>query len=192
MHNLLNQRIICEDIPITTKQTVMGTDTENGHVVVRTSHNEQLMYLDAACEGHSPVYLGIVKSRGNQQHKEPVQSNDFVGGFQVYARVKEGNSLGYNNNETPLCGAFHFVVGENYNGGSVPTELLIALGDEHSLRVTTHISSHGDITTVGNLQTGNFRITDEVVSAGEFVKAVKVILDGVEYCLPLYSIQGKS
>lgn len=191
MSNLLNQRIICEDIPITTQQTVIGDEKENGHVIVRTSYNEQLMYLDAACEGNSPVYLGIVKSRGNQTNKEPVQANDFVGGFQVYARVKEGNSLGYNNNETPLCGAFHFVVGDEYTEGNVPTELLIALSDEHSLRVTTHISSYGDITTVGNIQTGNFKITDEVVNAGEFVKAVKVILDGVEYCLPLHSIQEK-
>lgn len=194
MHKLLNQRIVCEDIPITTKQTVMGDDINNGHVIVRTSQNEQLMYLDAACEGHSPVYLGIVKSRGSQVDKKPVEANDFVGGFQVYARTKEGSSLGYNNSETPLCGAFHFVVGENYNGGPVPTEFLLALSDNEGLRVTTQISSNGNFITTGTVSMGNLTITDELVDSrnvSKKVKYIKVTFEGIDYALPIHSIVEK-
>ena len=44
--------------------------------------------------------------------------------------------------------------------------------------------------TLTNIQTGNLRITDEIVNAtGLPVKFVKVYHNGIAYAMPIYSIQ---
>jgi hypothetical protein len=165
----------------------IGSIDKNANVVIRTSENEKLLYLDGACDGDAPLYLGITKSRGCQNKKLPVQANDFLGGLQIYARTKEGSSIGYCPEETPLVAGIQFKV-SNIQSSSIPTEMLLALSDEHGLSVKLIVDKDGNLKTTGSLSTGNLTITDEEVNAGKIVRYIKVIFNNTSYALPLHLI----
>lgn len=186
--------VICDPVDIDiSNQRIFGDEQDDGHLIVKTNTNAQLMYLDGACSGDSPLYLGITKSRGNQSNKLPVEAGDMLGGLQIYARRVPGNSSGYCQHETPLSAALQFRVGDSYkqNDPSLPTELLIALGNNDVMSVKIVVDSDGTINTVGNIQTGNLCITDNEVVVTNFtpVRFVQVALDGKKYAMPLYLIQ---
>lgn len=175
------------------KQHVFGDSTNSGHVIIRTSKNEQLLYLDYAGVGGAPLYVGLTKSRGDQGNKLPVGADDMIGGLQVYARTSPGNSLGYCQEETPLAGGLHFKVTKNYNGtGPVPTEFLLALTNSNGMSIKLKVDAEGNLQTAGTIASGNLTITDqEVVSMHLPTKFVKAILDGVEYAIALHPILEK-
>ena len=132
MDKLLNTPITCD--------IELGTNTpchSLSNVIVQGNDNSELIYIDGAFDGGSPIYLGLTKSRGNKQNKLPVEAGDVLGGFQVYGRIKAGNSVGYDHLETPLCGSVMFKVGNEYKFGdkSIPTELMIVVGNEKSLEI---------------------------------------------------------
>ena len=189
--NFLNSKIICEPEPVG-PQYILGDNVTNGNVIIKSSKNSELLYLDGACPSGSPIYIGMTKSRGTQENKLPVGPNDFIGGFQSYARVKEGSSVGYNYDETPLVAAIQFKVADHYEEGSrnVPTELLIALSNDEDMAIKVIIDSNGKITTTGSIQTGKLEITDEIVQAVPTpVTFVKAVYNGREYAIPLHLIQ---
>lgn len=182
----LNFKVHAEPLP-KGKMHEIGSIDENANVVIRTSENEKLLYLDGACDGDSPLYLGITKSRGSQNKKLPVCANDFLGGLQIYARSVEGSSIGYCPEETPLVAGIQFKV-SNIDSTSIPTEMLLALSDEQGLSVKLIVDKDGNVRTTGSISTGNLTITDEEVKAGPVVTYVKVILNGKSYALPLHLI----
>jgi hypothetical protein len=193
MDPLLNIKIICTDeIGTQSPKKIFGNNVNSGNIIVRSSKNSELLYVDGACDGGSPVYIGITKSRGTQSSKQPVESGDILGGLQVYGRVMPGDSLGYNHAETPLCGSLIFKVAEGYNSGSknIPTELLIVTGNVDSLQIKLLIDSSGTLKVAGNIETGELVVTDKLVTPlhDHPVKFIKVIHQGKPYAVPLYQI----
>lgn len=187
MEQLLNKPIMCD--------VERGTSTPQhtlSNVIIQGSDNSELIYIDGAFDGGSPIYLGLTKSRGNRQNKLPVEAGDVLGGFQVYGRIKSGNSAGYDHLETPLCGSVMFKVGNDYQLGdkSIPTELMIVVGNKKSLEIKIVVDSNGNLKVAGNIETGNLTITDETVVPSNSIptKYVKTIYQGVSYALPLYQI----
>jgi hypothetical protein len=187
MDNLLNKPIICD--------VESGTSIPQhtlSNVIIQSNDNSELIYIDGAFDGGSPIYLGLTKSRGNKQNKLPIEAGDVLGGFQVYGRIKAGDSVGYNHLETPLCGSVMFKVGNEYQLGdkSIPTELMIVVGNEKSLEIKVVVDSNGNLKIAGNIETGNLTITDEAVVPSNAIpiKYVKTIYHGVSYALPLYQI----
>jgi hypothetical protein len=190
----VGSKIVCHPIADDKmdKQTVLGNEESNGHVIIRSSENEQLLYLDGAC-GHEPIFLGITKSRGTQSNKLPVESGDFLGGVQVYARKVPGDSLGYKHEQTPLVGAFQFKVAESYEKGKeVLSEFIIGLTDDTGMSVKLKVDHFGNLIIANNITLGDLTITSEEVSSSrvsqEIKKYIKVLHMDVEYALPLHEI----
>lgn len=192
MDYLLNFKLECDDIAHLPKDPInqVGDETTSSQFMVRSSKNEQVMYIDGAFP--DPLFLGFVKSRGDQSNKQPVEANDFLGGIQAYGRIVPGDSLGYCAAEYPLAASLMFKVADYYNKEStvVPTELVVALTNEEDMRVKLIFDSHGSLKITGDVHTGDLTITDEVVENvnKEEVKYVKVMHDGKEYAMPLYAI----
>lgn len=183
----LDFEVKIESLPKGDIRTI-GDEESNSNLVLRSSKNEQLLYLDGACDGKAPLYLGIVKSRGNQFNKLPVERNDFLGGLQIYARTTPGNSLGYSAEETPLVAGIQFKVSEEVVTG-LPTEMLLALSDETGMSVKLKVDKDGNLKTTGYISLGDLTITDkEVLSDNKIERFVKVIYNNQEYAMPLYSI----
>jgi hypothetical protein len=183
--SLLNKQIICSSEPGTgLPQHVIG------NVIIRSDDNSEHLYIDGAADGGSPIFVGITKSRGTQSNKLPVSAGDILGGLQVYARVKAGNSLGYCHEETPLHGSIMFRA-SNDTADVLSTELLLAVNSQEGLQVKLVLDSYGHLNVSGNIKTGELRITDEEVVADTPVKFVKAIYQDKEYAIPLYSIQEK-
>ena len=180
--NLLNNEIVCGPEQSFDPLQVF----KEGNVIVQSSDNSQTLYLDGAGESGWPTYVGVTKSRGTQQNKLPVEANDVLGGLQVYARVKQGSSLGYSAEETPLIGSAIFKVG----GTLGSSELLLAVANDNKLTVKVVLDSVGNLKVAGNIETGALCITDELVTAsGNAVKFVKVYHGGIAYAMPIYAIQ---
>jgi hypothetical protein len=183
--SLLNRQIICSAEP--------GTGLPKhiiGNVIVRSDDNSEHLYIDGAADGGSPIYVGITKSRGSQSNKLPIEPGDILGGLQVYARVKAGDSLGYCHEETPLHGSIMFRASTDTTD-VLSTELLLAVNSRDGLQVKLVLDSHGHLNVSGNIKTGELQITDEEVLADQPVKFVKAIYEDVEYAIPLYSIREK-
>lgn len=188
MHYDLNFNVDIEPLE-KGKISQIGNDIDNANLVIRSSENEKLLYLDGACDGDAPLYLGITKSRGTQSNKLPVHQNDFLGGLQIYARTKKGNSLGYSPDETPLVAGIQFKISDVESLGS-PTEMLVGLSDHKGMKIKLIVDMHGNLKVTGNVSLGNLTITDEEVSASDTLdKFVKVFYNGKEYAIPLYSIR---
>lgn len=183
----LNREIICNSEESTKITDSFGDDNVNANIVVRSSDNSQTLYIDGAGEGGWPVYIGVTKSRGSQKNKLPIKPNDIIGGLQVYSRIKKGQSLGYDHAETPLTGSIIFKAGDSIND----SELLIAVKENDHLKVKLILDSKGNLGIAGNIATGNLIITDAITVPKNHVpvKHIKVIHDGIEYAMPLYSIQ---
>jgi hypothetical protein len=182
----LNYKIICEPEINEEPLQVFGDNTVNGNVIVRSSNNSQTLYIDGAGQGEWPIYVGVTKSRGTQENKLPVEADDILGGLQVYARVKQGSSLGYSAEETPLIGGVIFKVGSTLGS----SELLLAVATDNKLTVKVVLDSVGNLKVAGNIETGALRITDELVnSSGNPVKFVKVYYECTAYAMTVYSIQ---
>lgn len=182
----LNYKIICEPEINEEPLQVFGDNTVSGNVVVRSSNNSQTLYIDGAGQGECPIYVGVTKSRGTQENKLPVEADDILGGLQVYARVKQGSSLGYSAEETPLIGSAIFKVGSTLGS----SELILAVANDNQLTVRVVLDSAGNLKVAGNIETGALCITDELVNAsGNPVKFVKVYYEGTAYAMPIYSIQ---
>jgi hypothetical protein len=180
--NLLNDEIICGPEQRFDPLKVFS----EGNVIVQSSDNSQTLYIDGAGEGGWPIYLGVTKSRGTQENKLPVEADDILGGLQVYARVKQGSSLGYSAEETPLIGSAIFKVGSSLGS----SELLLAVANDNKLTIKVVLDSAGNLKVAGNIETGVLCITDEIVNAsGNAVKFVKVYHEGNAYAMPIYSIQ---
>jgi hypothetical protein len=145
------------------------------------------LYIDGAGSSGWPIYVGITKSGGTQQKKLPTKPNDIIGGLQAYARIIEGQSLGYNHLETPLAGSIIFKVGDTVDS----SELLIAVKKQNQLTVKLVLDSDGNLHVAGTLNTGKLTITDELTTPANNipVRYVKAIYDGIEYAMPLYLIQ---
>lgn len=191
---MLNQKIICHPVPeeIMHPKTVIGDDTTNAHMVLRSSENEQLLYLDGAC-GSEPIFIGITKSRGSQENKLPVCSGDMLGGLQVYARTVPGNSLGYDHNQTPLTSAIQFRVDNNYNGENiVPSEMLIGLTDNEGMSVKLVLDSKGNLSVSKSITFGELTVTDVEVPASNIdpqsEKHILVKFAGEDYAMVLKKI----
>jgi hypothetical protein len=183
--SFLNRQIICSAEP--------GTGLPKhiiGNVIIRSDDNSEHLYIDGAADGGSPIFVGITKSRGTQENKLPVGAGDILGGLQVYARIKAGDSLGYCHEETPLHGSIMFRASEDTTD-VLSTELLLAVNSKDGLRVKLVLDSQGHLNVSGNIKTGELRITDEEVIAGKPAKFVKAVYKDVEYAIPLYSIQEK-
>lgn len=182
----LNYKIICEPEINEEPLQVFGDNTVSGNVIIRSSNNSQTLYIDGAGQGECPIYVGVTKSRGTQENKLPVEADDMLGGLQIYARVKQGSSLGYSAEETPLIGSAIFKVGSTLGS----SELLLAVANENKLTVRVILDSAGNLKVAGNIETGMLCITDEIVNAsGNAVKFVKVYHNGDAYAMPIYSIQ---
>jgi len=180
--SLLNKEIVCGPEQSFNPLHVFS----EGNVIVQSSDNSQTLYIDGAGEGGWPIYIGVTKSRGTQENKLPVEANDIVGGLQVYARVKQGSSLGYSAEETPLIGSVIFKVGSTLGS----SELLLAVANDNSLQIKVVLDSAGNLKVAGNIETGKLCITDEIVNAsGNAVKFIKVYYEGTAYAMPIYSIQ---
>lgn len=183
----LNFKIIAEPSDVENVQQIGGEDT-NSNLVLRSSKNEEILYIDGACDGSAPLYLGIIKSRGNQKNKLPIHSNDFLGGLQIYGRIKEGQSLGYCPEETPLLAGIQFKVSDN-TSQVISTEMLIGLSDQDGMSVKLILDQHGNLRTIGNITLGDLTITDQEVSSNlKIEKFIKVIYKEKEYAIPMYSI----
>ena len=182
----LNYKIICEPEINEEPLQVFGDNTVSGNVVVRSSNNSQTLYIDGASQSQCPIYVGVTKSRGTQENKLPVEADDILGGLQVYARVKQGSSLGYSAEETPLIGSAIFKVGSTLGS----SELMLAVANDNKLTVRVVLDSAGNLKVAGNIETGALCITDELVNAsGNPVKFVKVYYETNAYAMPIYSIQ---
>jgi hypothetical protein len=180
--SLLNKEIVCGPEQSFKPLHIFS----EGNVIVQSSDNSQTMYVDGAGEGDWPIYIGVTKSRGTQENKLPVEINDILGGLQIYARIKQGSSLGYSAEETPLIGSAIFKVGSTLGS----SELLLAVANDHTLKVKVVLDSAGNLKVAGNIETGSLCITDEIVNAsGNAVKFVKVYHNGNAYAMPIYSIQ---
>ena len=180
--NLLNHEIICGPEQTFNPLKVFS----EGNVIVQSSDNSQTLYIDGAGEGGWPIYVVVTKSRGTQENKLPVEANDVLGGLQVYARVKQGSSLGYSAEETPLIGSAIFKVGSTLGS----SELVLAVANDNKLKIKVILDSSGNLKVAGNIETGALCITDELVNAsGNPVKFVKVYHKGNAYAMPIYSIQ---
>lgn len=194
MDPLLNIKIICQPEKGTLSPVQeFGDEFNSGRVVVRSSNNSELLYVDGACDGGSPVYVGVTKSRGSQQDKLPVEAGDILGGLQVYGRTLSGKSLGYSYEETPLCGSIVFKVAEGYETGShnIPTELLVVTGNPNSLQIKLIVDPQGNLKVSGNIETGNLTITDELVVPLDTslpIKYIKVKHNNTYYAMPLYQV----
>ena len=188
-------KVICDSIDPSElhMQKVLGDETSNAHVVLRSSANEQLLYLDGATGGSEPIFIGLSKSRGDQTSKLPVEAGDTLGGLQVYGRTKPGSSLGYCHEESPLTGAIQFFVSDDYDkSGAVSSELVVALSDNQDMSVKLKVDSKGNLTTQGNITSGQLTITDQLVNnVGTIEKYIKIIHDNQEYALPLYEINNE-
>ena len=190
----INDKIICEAIDPSTmsKQRIFGDTENNGHIIIRASENEQLLYLDGAC-GNEPIFLGFTKSRGSQAEKLPVEPGDFVGGIQVYARTIQGNSLGYKHEEAPLAGGLHFKVSDRYSGrGPVPTELLVALTNTDGMAIKLILDSAGNLQLSGNIKLGDLTITDTEVPVEDVSDTKKYFLvyhKGIKYAMTAFEIK---
>lgn len=185
--DILNYRITCGPEVAVAPLHVLGDETQDAGVILRSSNNSQTLYLDGAGQSDWPTYLGITKSRGTQEHKEPIEPNDIIGGLQVYARTKAGTSLGYDHSETPLSGSIIFKAGDNINS----SELLVAVKNDDVLAVKLVLDSRGNLKVAGNISTGDLVITDEsadVVNT-DAVKYIKVFHNGAAYAMPLYLIR---
>jgi hypothetical protein len=180
--NLLNNEIVCGP-----EQSFDPLQIFNeGNVIVQSSDNSQTLYIDGAGESGWPIYVGVTKSRGTQENKLPVEANDILGGLQVYARIKQGSSLGYSAEETPLIGSAIFKVGSSLGS----SELLLAVANDNKLKIKVVLDSEGNLKIAGNIETGALCITDELVAAsGDAVKFVKVYHQGNAYAMPIYSIR---
>lgn len=180
--NFLNRVIICGP----EQDSVLLKSFNEGSIVVRSSDNSQTLYLDGAGDSGWPIYLGVTKSRGTQTDKQPIEPNDIIGGLQVYARVKEGSSVGYNHEETPLTGSVIFKAGDEVDS----SELLIAVKKDDVLSVKLVLDSIGNLKVAGNISTGQLVLTDESVDVTNTnaVKYVKVFYHDVAYAMPLYPI----
>lgn len=191
---ILNDKIICEAIDSSSmsEQRIFGDTENNGHVIIRASENEQLLYLDGACDDE-PIFLGFTKSRGSQQEKLPVEAGDFIGGIQAYARTVRGNSLGYRHEETPLAGGLHFKVSNHYTGnGPVPTELLIGLTDADGMSIKFILDSSGSLQLSGNITLGDLTITDTEVSVDDIIDTKKYLLvyhKGIRYAITAFEMK---
>lgn len=182
--DFLNYQIICG--PEVSKEPikVFGTDSDDGNLILRSSNNSQTIYIDGAGDGDWPVYLGITKSRGTQSNKLPLENNDIVGGLQAYARIKSGSNLGYSD-EVNLIGSIIYRLDEKDS-----SELMIATAHDSKLKIKLILDSQGNLKTSGTIKTGRLEITDQIVKPqGEAIKFIKVVFDGIEYAMPLYSIQ---
>ena len=180
--SLLNKQIVCGPEQSFHPLKVFS----EGNVIVRSSDNSQTLYIDSAGEADWPAYVGVTKSRGTQENKLPVEANDILGGLQVYARIKQGASLGYSAEETPLIGSAIFKVGSTLGS----SELLLAVANDNKLKVKVVLDSAGNLKVAGNIEAGALCITDELVtSSGNPIKFVKVYHEGVAYAMPIYSIQ---
>ena len=180
--SLLNKEIVCGPEQSFEPLHIFS----EGNVIVQSSDNSQTLYVDGAGEGDWPIYIGVTKSRGTQENKLPVETNDILGGLQIYARIKQGSSLGYSTEETPLIGSAIFKVGSTLGS----SELLLAVANDHTLKVKVVLDSAGNLKVAGNIETGSLCITDEIVNAsGNAVKFVKVYHNGDVYAMPIYSIQ---
>jgi hypothetical protein len=180
--SLLNKEIVCGPEQSFEPLHIFS----EGNVIVQSSDNSQTLYVDGAGEGDWPIYIGVTKSRGTQENKLPVETNDILGGLQIYARIKQGSSLGYSTEETPLIGSAIFKVGSTLGS----SELLLAVANDHTLKVKVVLDSAGNLKVAGNIETGSLCITDEIVNAsGNAVKFVKVYHNGNAYAMPIYSIQ---
>jgi hypothetical protein len=180
--SLLNKEIVCGPEQSFDPLHIFS----EGNVIVQSSDNSQTLYVDGAGEGDWPIYIGVTKSRGTQENKLPVEINDILGGLQIYARIKQGSSLGYSTEETPLIGSAIFKVGSTLGS----SELLLAVANDHTLKVKVVLDSAGNLKVAGNIETGSLCITDEIVNAsGNAVKFVKVYHNGNAYAMPIYSIQ---
>jgi len=170
-----------------TEITQIGDEFTDSNLVIRSTYNEKLIYLDGTGQEGAPIYLGIVKSQGTQKEKLPVTTNNILGGLQVYARSKAGKSLGYCPEETPLVGSIIFATGEVKE--KIPTSLMIALTDNSSMKVKLILDENGNLKTTGNISSGKLTITDTVVkTTNKIKKYIKVLHDKKEYALPLYEI----
>ena len=159
--SLLNKQIVCGPEQSFHPLKVFS----EGNVIVQSSDNSQTLYIDSAGEADWPAYVGVTKSRGTQENKLPVEANDILGGLQVYARIKQGSSLG-------------------------SSELLLAVANDNKLKVKVVLDSAGNLKVAGNIETGALCITDELVnSSGNPIKFVKVYYEGSAYAMPIYSIQ---
>jgi hypothetical protein len=185
--NFLNKRIICGMEEKSKPTYTFGDEKENANVIIRSSDNSQTLYIDGTGDSGWPIYIGITKSRGSQDNKLPIEPNDIIGGLQVYARIKEGKELGYAHLETPLTGSAIFKVGDNIKS----SEFLIALKENDDLSVKLVLDPKGNLRVSGNIELGNLTITDEIIDPIENIpmKYIKVIHDGMQYAIPLYSIR---
>ena len=180
--SLLNKQIVCGPEQSFHPLKVFS----EGNVIVQSSDNSQTLYIDSAGEADWPAYVGVTKSRGTQENKLPVEANDILGGLQDYARIKQGSSLGYSAEETPLIGSTIFKVGSTLGS----SELLLAVANDNKLKVKVVLDSAGNLKVAGNIETGALCITDELVnSSGNPIKFVKVYYEGTAYAMPVYSIQ---
>jgi len=189
----LNVKIVCKDEEgTTTVPNIIGDDISSGKLIIRSSNNSELCYIDGACGGDSPIFIGLTKSRGSQSKKLPIEAGDILAGLQVYGRTKSGKSLGYNHNETPLCGSIMFKVANNYQTGlpNIPTELLIVTGNNDNLEIKLIVDSKGNLKISGNMEIGELIITDKEVTPilGNPKKFVKIIYNNIEYGMPLYQL----
>jgi hypothetical protein len=179
---MLNTEIICGP-----EENFKPVRNYTGTVLVQSSDNSQTLYIDGAGDSGWPIYLGITKSRGTIDNKLPIEPNDIIGGLQVYARQKEGCSVGYSHDETPLSGSIIFKAGDTIDS----SELLIAVKNDGKLSVKLVIDSKGNLKVSGSISLGALTITDESVTVIDktIIKFVKVIHQGVEYAMPMYSIR---
>ena len=181
---MLDYKIICDN---ETGSGIKQTILEN--VVIKSDDNSESLYIDGTGDSGSPVYIGITKSNGNQDFKQPLEAGDIIGGLQIYSRVEPGNSLGYNHNQTPLTGSAIFKLS---NQDSKSSEFLLAVSKNSYPTVRLVLDCDGNLKISGNISSGNLTITDIVVNAEKYIETfVKAIYNDKEYAIPLYSIQEK-
>lgn len=190
----LNEKIVCSPISVEemSPQQVIGSDDINAHLIVRSSKNEELLYLDGAC-GPEPIFIGITKSRGDQTNKLPVEAGDFLGGVQVYARTAPGDSLGYRYEQTPLVSAIQFKVSDEYqHGKEVLSDLIIGLTGTNGMSIKLKVDHAGNLKVASTVGLGNLTITDKEVSVANIdqldKKFIKITYLGQDYAMPIFRI----
>jgi hypothetical protein len=190
----VNDKVICSPIPVDSmsQQQVFGSNYSNAHLIVRSSVNEELLYLDGAC-GPEPIFMGITKSRGTQDNKLPVEAGDFLGGIQLYARKIPGASLGYRHEQTPLVGAIQFKVNDDYClGEEVLTDLLIGLTAADGMSIKLKVDYRGNLIVASNITLGDLTLTDKTLSADVVDQNsrvyIKVTHNGIDYAMPMFKL----
>ena len=187
-------KVVCDSIDPNEmdSQNIFGDEASNAHLVLRSSANEQLLYLDGATGGNEPIFVGLSKSRGDQTNKLPVEPGDALGGLQVYGRTKSGTSLGYCHDESPLTGAIQFFVSDDYDkSGTVSSDLIVALSDNQGMSVKLKVDSKGNLITQGNITSGVLTVTDTITeNVGTIEKFIEVYHEGKKYAMPLYWIDN--